>query len=171
MRSYCLYLLLLASLPAAAQIYRYTDANGNAAYSDRPPAGVPSQVVEPSPPNRSAAPRLTPTPGTEKTATPQASAPIYSTLELSGVPDGGVVRANNGAFTVEVRLQPRLRSEHRLRLQLDGQPYGQAGHLPSLPLRDIDRGEHRLAVQVLDGERVVQQSPALTFTLLRTHRP
>lgn len=82
-----------------------------------------------------------------------------------------MIRANNGTFNIEVRLQPSLHNEHRLRLLLDDQPYGQPGNLPNLQLVNIDRGEHRLAVQVLDGERVIQQSPTLTFTLQRVHRP
>ncbi|AZD45838.1 DUF4124 domain-containing protein [Pseudomonas chlororaphis] len=171
MRVHCLYLLLLAALPAAAQIYRYTDAHGNTAYSDQPPAGAPGQAVELAPLNRIEAPRPLTPPGVDPVQTPPSRAPAYTTLELSGVPDGGVVRANNGTFEVEVRLQPPLLNEHRLRLLLDDQPYGQPGNLPNLQLVNIDRGEHRLAVQVLDGERVVQQSPQLTFTLQRVHRP
>ncbi|AZE20843.1 DUF4124 domain-containing protein [Pseudomonas chlororaphis] len=145
MRVPCLYLLLLA--------------------------GVPGQAVELAPLNRIEAPRALTPPGVEPTQAPPTRAPAYTTLELSGVADGGVVRANNGTFEVEVRLQPPLLNEHRLRLLLDDQPYGQPGNLPSLQLVNIDRGEHRLAVQVLDGERVIQQSPPLTFTLQRVHRP
>ncbi|WDH53779.1 DUF4124 domain-containing protein [Pseudomonas chlororaphis] len=171
MRVHCLYLLLLAALPAAAQIYRYTDAHGNTAYSDQPPAGVPGQAVELAPLNRIEAPRPLTPPGVEPEQTPPSNAPAYTTLELSGVPNGGVIRANNGTFNIEVRLQPSLHNEHRLRLLLDDQPYGQPGNLPNLQLVNIDRGEHRLAVQVLDGERVIQQSPTLTFTLQRVHRP
>ncbi|WPO45450.1 DUF4124 domain-containing protein [Pseudomonas sp. S1Bt23] len=171
MRVHCLYLLLLAALPAAAQIYRYTDAHGNTAYSDQPPAGVSGQAVELAPLNRIEAPRPLTPPGVEPEQTPPSNAPVYTTLELSGVPNGGVIRANNGTFNIEVRLQPSLHNEHRLRLLLDDQPYGQPGNQPSLQLVNIDRGEHRLAVQVLDGERVVQQSPVLIFTLQRVHRP
>lgn len=171
MRPHCLYLLLLTALPAAAQIYRYTDANGNPAYSDRPPAGVQGQAVELAPLNRIAPPRPTLAPASEPERLPPASAATYSTLELNGIPNGGVVRANNGTVNVEVRLQPPLHSTHRLRLLLDDQPYGPPGTAPSLQLLNLDRGEHRLAVQVLDGEQVVQQSPTLTFTLQRVHRP
>jgi hypothetical protein len=39
-------LLLLAAFPAAAQIYKYTDANGNTAYSSQPPNGTKAETVE-----------------------------------------------------------------------------------------------------------------------------
>ncbi|MBF4211975.1 DUF4124 domain-containing protein, partial [Pseudomonas donghuensis] len=35
MRSLLLCLLVLIALPTAAQIYKYTDANGNTAYSNQ----------------------------------------------------------------------------------------------------------------------------------------
>jgi hypothetical protein len=36
---------------------------------------------------------------------------------------------------------------------------------------NIDRGEHSLAVQVIDGQNIVQQSPTVTFTVQRVHQP
>ncbi|MNI43779.1 hypothetical protein D3C73_981210 [compost metagenome] len=57
------------------------------------------------------------------------------------------------------------------RLLLDDQPYGQPSNVPILQLINIDRGTHSLAVQVIDGEKVVQQSPSVTFTLQRVHTP
>ncbi|WP_258230380.1 hypothetical protein [Pseudomonas protegens] len=99
-----------------------------------------------------------------------ASAEPYTQLRLQGVPDHGALRANNGSFTVQVVLAPALQPHHRLRLLLDDQAYGAPSRGPELPLAAIDRGQHRLAVQILDGERVLQQSAQITFTLLRAHR-
>jgi hypothetical protein len=92
-------------------------------------------------------------------------------LELSGLPTEEALRANNGTFTVSVLINPRLQGTHRLRLLLDGQPYGQPSNVPTLQLVNIDRGEHNLAVQVIDGQNVVQQSPTVTLTVQRVHKP
>lgn len=46
MRQSLICLLLLISLPALAQIYKYTDANGNTAFSNQPPNGTKTEVVE-----------------------------------------------------------------------------------------------------------------------------
>lgn len=167
MRSLLVYLLLITAMPADARIYRYTDADGHPAYSDQPPAGAPSQTIELAPPNRAEAHKVE-----ARTASGPADSlrAVYDVLELEGMPNTGVIRANDGTFTVEVRLQPRLLPSHRLRLLLDGQPYGQSTNAPSLQLVNIDRGEHQLAVQVLDGENLLQQSPSVTFTLQRAHR-
>ena len=171
MRSLLLCLLVLIALPAAAQIYKYTDANGNTAYSNQPPDGVKARPVELPPLN--SVERQSPS---EPVAPPQASSrdqphSAYQVLELSGLPTEEALRANNGTFTVNVQIKPGLQAPHLLRLLLDGQPYGQPGNVPILQLVNIDRGEHRLAVQVIDGEKVVQQSPATTVTVQRVHAP
>jgi hypothetical protein len=172
MRAAACYLLLIICLPATAQIYRYTDAQGNPAYSDQPPSNSRSQAIAPTTSNAIPGPTrlsLQPPPPGAKPRTVVAQP--YQVLQLSGLPRDGALRANNGSFSVQVLLQPNLQEPHRLRLLLDDQPYGQPGTALELRLENIDRGEHRLAVQVLNGEHVVQQSPSTTFHLLRVHRP
>ncbi len=173
MRSCLICLLMLLALPASAQIYKYTDAEGNTAYSNQPPDGTRAQTVELPPlnsvqPQAPAAPMMPVAPGTQRGSD---NAPPYQTLQLTDIPDEEALRANNGTFTVGVLINPRLRIEHRLRLLLDGQPYGQPTNVPRLQLVSIDRGDHSLAVQVLFNDKVVQQSPTVTFTLQRFHLP
>ncbi|WP_347903332.1 DUF4124 domain-containing protein [Pseudomonas purpurea] len=163
-----LLILPLIALPAVAQIYKYTDADGNAAYSNQPPDGVKSQAVELPPLNQVERQQ----PAAEQPSAPRNdSSAAYAVLELTGLPTEEALRANNGTFTVGVQIQPRLQGPHLLRLLLDGQPYGQPSNVPRLQLVNIDRGEHSLAVQVLAAERVVQQSPTVTFTVQRVHTP
>ena len=164
-----LYILLLIALPAAAQIYKYTDANGNTAYSNQPPDGVRAQPVE-LPPLNSVEPQAAPKPPTQSNTREQANS-VYEVLELTGLPTTEALRANNGTFTVNVLIKPRLQGPHLFRLVLDDQPYGQPGNVPILQLVNIDRGLHSLAVQVIDGDTVVQQSPSVTFTVQRVHKP
>jgi hypothetical protein len=164
-------LLLLSALPAAAQIYKYTDAEGNTAYSNQPPEGRASQTVE-LPPLNSVESVRKPAPTTLPTTTIEVPQTQYSTLELTGLPSDEALRANNGTFDVGVAIVPRLRTGDRLRLLLDGQPYGQATNVPRLQLVNVDRGEHGLAVQVIDSqEAVIQQSATVTFTVQRVHLP
>jgi hypothetical protein len=165
-----LYILLLIALPAAAQIYKYTDANGNTAYSNQPPDGVQAQPVELPPLNR-VEPQAPSAPQSPTAEQPQPPRNAYEILELAGLPTDEALRANNGTFTVNVLIKPRLQSPHQLRLVLDDEPYGQPSNVPVLQLVNIDRGEHRLAVQVIDGQSVVQQSPPAVFTVQRVHTP
>ncbi|MEL1088730.1 DUF4124 domain-containing protein [Pseudomonas sp. OB66] len=165
-----LYILLLIALPAAAQIYKYTDANGNTAYSNQPPDGVQAQPVELPPLNR-VEPQAPSAPQAPTPEQPQPPRNAYEILELAGLPSDEALRANNGTFTVNVLIKPRLQPPHQLRLLLDDQPYGQPSNVPVLQLVNIDRGEHRLAVQVIDGQTVIQQSPPAVFTVQRVHTP
>lgn len=166
-----LYILLLIALPAAAQIYKYTDADGNTAYSNQPPDGVTAQPVDLPPLNSvEPQPQGNPAPATNASNRVQPHG-AYEILELTGLPTTEALRANNGTFTVNVLIKPRLQGPHLFRLLLDDQPYGQPGNVPTLQLVNIDRGLHSLAVQVIDGETVIQQSPTVTFTVQRVHKP
>ncbi|WP_458129035.1 DUF4124 domain-containing protein [Pseudomonas sp. Z2-11] len=170
-RVFSIILLSLLALPATAQIYKYTDADGNTAYSNQPPDGVPAQAVELPPLNSVEAqtPASREAPAAAQGSDAQRNA--YDILELTDIPTEEALRSNNGTFTVGVRAQPRLQGPHLFRLLLDGQPYGQPSNVPRLQLVNIDRGEHSLAVQVINGERLVQQSETVTFTVQRIHLP
>jgi hypothetical protein len=160
----------LISLPVAAQIYKYTDANGNTAYSNQPPDGIKAETVELPPLNsiEPAAPRA----GSVQSAPPaepEQPQAAYSTLELTDLPTDEALRANNGTFTIGVRIEPRLRSGHLMQLLVDGNPYGQPTNIPRFQVINIDRGEHSFAVAVQDAQGILQQSPTLTLTVQRVH--
>lgn len=165
-----LYILLLIALPAAAQIYKYTDANGNTVYSDHSPDGVQAQPVELPPLNR-VEPQTPSTPPASSTETREPARNAYDILELAGLPTEEALRANNGTFTVNVLIKPRLQPPHQLRLVLDDVPYGQPSNVPILQLVNVDRGEHRLAVQVIDAQTIIQQSPPVALSVQRVHKP
>ncbi|KKY57244.1 DUF4124 domain-containing protein [Pseudomonas amygdali pv. lachrymans] len=176
MRQSLICLLLLISLPALAQIYKYTDANGNTAFSNQPPNGTKTEVVElpplnsiekqtPARPVVNSAPQPAP-------AQPQPQSQLqtaYDVLELTDLPTDEALRANNGTFIIGVKIQPRLQPTHSLQLLLDGNLYGQPSNLPRFQVVNIDRGEHSFAVVVKDGERIIQQSETITLTIQRVH--
>ncbi|HSC84499.1 MAG TPA: DUF4124 domain-containing protein [Pseudomonas sp.] len=157
-------LLCALALPATAQIYKYTDANGNTVFTNQAPQGQDAETVTLPPTNtvEAQAPTVP-----EKPAEPQASGAPYQVLALTGLPDADAMRANNGTFSVGVKLDPRLQPGHSLRLLLDGQAYGQPTNVPRLQVVNADRGEHSLAVEVLSGGQPIQQSATVTFTVQR----
>jgi hypothetical protein len=157
-------LLCTLALPAAAQIYKYTDSNGNTVFTNQPPEGQATESVELPPTNTVEAQKPV---VTEQPEQPASDQPPYSELNLTDIPSDEALRANNGTFSVGVNITPRLAPGHRFRLLLDGQPYGQASNVPRLQLTNVDRGEHSLAVEIISGERQIQQSPTVTFTVQR----
>jgi hypothetical protein len=165
MRPLLACLLLALSLPAAAQIYSYTDANGNRVFTNEPPQGSNAEIVQLPPTNTVAA---QPTTTNNNTApNPNATDAPFSVLQLTNLPTDEAMRANNGTFSVGVNTLPDLAASQQLQLVLDGQPYGASSSNPPLQLSNIPRGDHTLAVQVLSGGRVIQQSDAVTFTVQR----
>ncbi|MDH4570300.1 DUF4124 domain-containing protein [Pseudomonas sp. BN414] len=159
-------LLLAVALPAAAQIYKYTDANGNTVFTNQPPDGTPTEKVE-LPPTNAVQIQPPSQPANDDASAEQQAA--YNLVELTNLPDEEALRANNGTFSVGVRLDPRLQPGHSLRLRLDGEPYGQPTNVPRLQVQNVDRGEHTLMVDVLAGTTVVQSSAPITFTVQRVN--
>lgn len=168
MRIVVLCLLLAASSVSLAQIYRYTDDNGNPVFTNDPPSGVEATPVE------------LPEPSTVEFKTPEQPEPLpqtasdaqeqpYDTVEVAGIPDEEALRANAGAFTVAARLDPPLKKGHSLRFLLDGEPIAPAGPSTLVEARNVDRGEHSLQIEVLSGRQVIQRSPVQTFTVQRVH--
>jgi len=161
-----LFFLLTLSLPASAQIYKYTDANGKTVFSDQPPTGQQAQSVELPPVN--AMPRQVITKPVEHSSQAEESGAPYKLLRMADLPnDGGAVRANNGHLAVSVDIAPPLKTRHRLQLLLDGEPYGEPSRHLQFQLEGLNRGEHRLSVEVLSGNTRVQQSETALFTVQR----
>lgn len=172
MRRALVFVLSLLCLPAFGQIYKYTDANGNTVYSEHPPAGKPAQEMQLPPLNSVQMPKgKTSTPAPAQSAPPAPAAPpsAYAMLELTDIPADGAIRANDGTFDVGVNIQPRLAGGNLLQLVLDGVAYGTPSNVPRLQLVNLDRGEHSLSVQVLEGANVVQASPSRTIYVLRVN--
>lgn len=165
-------LLLILALPVSAQIYKYTDANGHTVFTNQPPEGTKAESVELKPINTST-PAAAPANDSSEPRLSELPQNPYQILELRDLPNEEALRANNGTFSVGVTIEPRLGPGHTLRLLLDGKPYGQPSNVPRLQLTEVDRGEHSIAVAVMQGERIVQQSETRTFTVQRvsTHSP
>ncbi|KRW71568.1 hypothetical protein AO741_02180 [Pseudomonas sp. TTU2014-105ASC] len=167
MRSALFSLLFILSIPAFAEIYKYTDASGNTVFTNQPPEGVQADTVDLPPANtvniRTAEP---PPPLPDRQQTQQAP---YQTLRVTGIPDEEALRANNGTFVVSALLEPQLQRGHTLRFLLDGIPQAAPSPATSLQLNNIERGDHRLQVEVLSGDRVIQRSEAELFTVQRVN--
>lgn len=160
-------LLLALTVPAQAQIYKYTDDKGNTVFTNQPPEGVAAESVDLPPANTVdiKVPEAPP-PLTEEQAGGRQQA--YRSLSIGGIPDEQALRANNGTFVVNAQLDPPLRQNHRIRFLLDGEPQGEPSSSTSLQLTHVDRGTHLIEVEVLRGEQVIQRASE-QFTVQRVH--
>jgi hypothetical protein len=159
-----LFCLLLAALPAAAQVYTYVDADGNRVFTDRP-ASDNAERIELPPTNNMSLPASTPT---APVAEPRAPAPSYRMLRiLLPLPDA-TIRDSAGNLLVTATSEPALHSGHSFRLLLDGQAVGTTGRSPVFPLENVDRGTHQLAVEIVDAQgRTLERTPSQPLHMLR----
>ncbi|WPO99654.1 DUF4124 domain-containing protein [Pseudomonas sp. HR96] len=193
MRPLFLLIALLFAVPASAQIYKYTDANGHTAFSSQPPNDTKAEPIDlqplpnvqtpaaddaaaPAPGGTPAKPaagadRNSPRTGPSTPVAPGGKALPYQRLALTDLPTADALRANNGNITVGVDIAPALSGTRLVRLVLDGEVYGEpTNQTKGLKLENLDRGDHSMAVQVVDGDQVIQQSGDVEFTIQRAHQ-
>ncbi|UJJ30099.1 DUF4124 domain-containing protein [Halopseudomonas maritima] len=170
---------LLCTTPAWADVYTWTDANGNTVYSDKPNPNA--KRIEVSTPNSMDAPKPIPayqsssasssSAGSGNSVTPTGS---YRRLEITSPANDTAVRANDGNVTLTVVLNPPLRAGHLLRARIDGSLSEQA--LPgagqaeaNLTVTNLDRGSHLVEAVVTNskGEQI-SASTGITLHVQRT---
>ncbi|GHG76144.1 hypothetical protein GCM10010919_30770 [Alishewanella longhuensis] len=167
MRSFWLLLILLVLFlmpaPATAQekkIYVSRDANGVLIFSDTPAPGA-EEVSFTVRPNLMEATEVR---FPEKKAAP----PEAYQVEIMQPENQGTVRDNTGSVYISGRITPRFQRGFRVRLLLNGLPQGEPQNSATFVLRDIDRGEHNIQLELLDQNgKLIATSPITTFYLHR----
>jgi hypothetical protein len=164
-----LWLLIacLIALPVSAEVFTYIDAQGNRVFTDQPGSRN--------------AKRVPMTPSNRMSANPTGAAPViaekktetsppfrYDLLRVLVPEPDATIRSSAGELIVSVTSEPRLQPGHRYRLLLDGQPTAAPGPSPVFALGNIDRGSHKLSVEILDEHgHTVERTANQPFHMLR----
>ena len=137
---------LLLTLPAIAQaeVYSYRDAGGTPMFSDRAPHEGAQPLIQ-NPINRMPATVTLAIPSDPAAARTEQRSPYQQVAILFPAADAAHPDPT-GDLRVEASSEPALLPGHSYRLLLDGQAWP-AG----LQLHNLDRGSHRLAVQIVDA--------------------
>jgi len=174
-----LFLFFFLPLVGQGEIYKWVDEKGNVYYGDDPEVpgakelkklpGLSTYSPPPLPPKK---PIEGDEPGSEPTVDkmePAAATPGYRQIRIVAPEDGATVRSSPGDVTVYVALDPVLRQGDYFKVLLDGRPLPARYSSTVILLRNVDRGEHKVAVAVhgKDGKKLLQ-SDAHTFYLHRT---
>jgi hypothetical protein len=76
------------------------------------------------------------------------------------------IQDNSGNVTV--KLDARVGGRERIRLLLDGKPFGPDSDQTAIELQDLERGEHSLQALLLDeSDKIVAASGPVTFHVWR----
>ena len=158
--------VILSSLLAVAEdtVYRSTDKNGNAVFTDQATENAQEIEIKETATYTETVPTYTPTSKKKK----QYKSMGYTRISILQPASEEAVRSNSGNLTVSYSLQPALESKHSTELLIDGSPVQSSGSGGSFSLTNIDRGTHTLMVQVIDDSgSVLITSDSIMITMLR----
>jgi Domain of unknown function (DUF4124) len=138
-----------------AEIYVWTDENGNKVYGDEPNKSDHAKPVELEPLTVLQFPKA----AEEAVAsTPAHSKQAYSALTITNPIADQTIRDSEGSVSVSLNIEPALAEGHSIQLYLDGAPYQSPQTSMSFTLSNVDRGTHTLSAKVLDdsGKSLIQ---------------
>ena len=166
MKKILLFIVMLACVATSLQaqqtkkVFVTRDANGVLVFSDSPQPGA-EEVNLSQRANVMAATDAT-LPNTRKVEKEPFSIVIVQPEEQ------GTVRDNTGSVYVSGKISPMFERGLRVRILLDGKPQGEPQNTAVFILRDVDRGEHKLQMELFDQSgKLIATSPVTTFYLHR----
>lgn len=155
--------LLVITSMAHAAVYKWTDAEGNVQFSDKPQPGAEEvkglklQTYEAPPVGESESLK----------EAPQEEFAGYKKVEILAPANDETIWDNIGTVSVKVGLAPDLQVArgHKVVLSVDGNP-SEGAAATAFTLPNMERGTHSLQVTVVDeGGAALSTSPTVTFHL------
>ena len=159
-------LIFLLAIPCAQaqeakKVFVTRDANGVMVFSDSPQAGA-EEVSLSSRANVMAS--------TDATL-PGKKQPVKEpfTVEIAQPEEQATVRDNTGSVYVTGKISPMFERGLRVRLLVDGVAQAEPQSNAVFILRDVERGEPKLQMELFDQNgKLIATSPVTTFYLHRT---
>ena len=148
---------------SANQLYTWTDENGVVHYSDKPVVGARSQA---QPQSANVVPRL------NDGVLPSTAGPAQQAgfkLSIRSPQHEETIRDNLGRVVVSGMSVPQeVPQGFSYRLRMDGQLVSEPVATPEFNLSNVNRGEHKLKLELLDPlGKVIASSPV---TVIYLHR-
>ena len=172
MRTALLLLLALAapvlsSTAAATDVWKWVDEKGTTHYSDQPVAGATKIEVRTGNVVGTTSSTYTGGSSSSPAQSGQPAAPIYRNFEIWRPEPNQAVINTGGTVNVEIRIEPQVRSEHQLKLYLDGRLVtGFPRNTLSYALTEVSRGSHSVNAVVTDQSgQPLAQAAAVPFNV------
>ncbi len=160
------WLALVCTTSVSAEVYRIVDEHGNVTFTNQAISGAEPVQLKPlsvySAPVVKSAAKIS-------VADPD-KAQVYESVEIISPRPEETVRDNPGNVAVTVSSKPSLdsRKGHKYQFFLDGKAVGKPQTAATKTLSNVDRGEHRLEVAVVDAKgRELARSKTVRFFLHR----
>lgn len=163
-----LFTLLVITLaapvhPNTAKIYVWRNEKGVLVFSDSPRAGA--EEVKTKPGNIIQSSTSVDTEVLD--ITPQATVEQYE-IAINIPKNNATIRDNTGSIYISGGITPRFKLGFEVQLVLDDKPHQKPQKHSMFSLRDIDRGEHKIKMLLLDEKgKVIASSESVTFYMHR----
>ena len=154
-------LLPLSISATSTKIYVWRNADGILVYSDSPKPGA--EEIEVKDPNNVSSSIDT----SILDINPKVIKETYK-VEISQPASNATVRDNTGSVYVAGRIKPIFKQGLKIQLLLDNIPYKKPQTHSMFVLRNIERGEHQLKMDLIDNKgKVIASSEPVTFYMHR----
>lgn len=190
-RTLVLVSLLCGMTAASAEIYRWTDTNGQQIYGDEPPENVravesvelpvltvaerfktnpkPNEAPATSssvPVVQEASQSFVAVKSPTKTESEPAAATGYTNFSILVPSIDEVVRSNSGGLNIKLDIKPALKKGHGIVVYVDGRQVGETT-TDSIEI-DIEQGEHNVFAVLHDAQdSILGNTEAVNFTVVR----
>lgn len=145
---------------ASGKVYVWRDANGILVFSDSPKPGAEEVNLST---------RINLMESTDPFRPQQQAKPNPTTIEITSPEQEATVRDNTGTVYITGLVLPRFIRGFQVALLVNGSRYGAPQASTTFVLRDMDRGEYQLQMELLDQNgKQIAKSEVITFYLHRT---
>ena len=149
--------------PNSTKIYVWRNENGVLVFSDSPRPGA--EEVKTKPGNIIQSSTSLDTEVLD--INPQTIIEKYE-IVISTPKNNATVRDNTGSIYIAGGIKPRFKAGLEVQLVLDGKPHQKPQKHSMFSLRDIERGEHKIKMLLLNEEgKVIASSKSVTFYMHR----
>lgn len=156
--------LAIPVLASTAKIYVWRNEEGVLVFSDSPKAGAEEVTLKPES-------AVVPSMNIETSLldiTPKVIENNYQVI-INQPTDNATIRDNTGSVFISGSIQPVFKRGFKIQLFLDGKSHQAPQTHSMFSLKDIDRGEHQIKMDLLDNEgKVIASSKSVTFYMHRS---
>lgn len=144
-----------------AKVYVWRDENGVLVFSDSPRAGAEEVKIKED------ALTLPSVDTSILDIKPQIIDDSYEVV-VTQPEDNATIRDNSGSVYVAGGIKPIFKRGYRIQLYLDGKAHGKPQTHSMFALRNVDRGEHQIKMELIDDKgKVIASSEQVTFYMHR----
>lgn len=155
----------MPAVAAPGKIYVWRDESGDLVFSDSPDPGAEVMAEEIEIQNKQTI--ISSVNTSVLDITPRVVEEEYQ-VEISQPEDHATIRDNSGSIYISGRVAPVFKRGYKVRLMINGAQHGEDQTRSVFILRDVDRGEHKIKLELINNQgKVIASSKERTVYLHR----